>query len=164
MQHRRDGLKLDAIDIKILNALQEDASISNIELADRVGLSQSPCLRRVKALEEARIIRKRVTLLDARSIDLSVNVFVSVTLEKQVRERLQDFEAEVLRRPEVLECYLMTGESDYLLRVVVQDLDAYERFLKNHLTRIPGVASIKSSFALNQVQYRTALPLNHIEV
>lgn len=157
-------LKLDAIDIKILNALQEDASISNIELADRVGLSQSPCLRRVKALEEARIIRKRVTLLDARSIDLSVNVFVSVTLEKQVRERLQDFEAEVLRRPEVLECYLMTGESDYLLRVVVQDLDAYERFLKNHLTRIPGVASIKSSFALNQVQYRTALPLNHIEV
>ena len=157
-------MKLDAIDIKILNALQEDASISNIELADRVGLSQSPCLRRVKALEEARIIRKRVTLLEPRAIDLTVNVFVSVTLEKQVRERLQDFEAEVLRRPEVLECYLMTGESDYLLRVMVQDLDAYERFLKNHLTRIPGVASIKSSFALNQVQYRTALPLNHIDI
>jgi Lrp/AsnC family transcriptional regulator, leucine-responsive regulatory protein len=157
-------MKLDAIDIKILNALQEDASISNIELADRVGLSQSPCLRRVKALEEARIIRKRVTLLEPRSIDLSVNVFVNVTLEKQIRERLQDFEKEVLRRPEVLECYLMTGEADYLLRVVVQDLDAYERFLKNHLTRIPGVASIKSSFALNQVQYRTALPLNHIDV
>lgn len=157
-------VELDAIDIKILNALQEDASISNVELANRVGLSQSPCLRRVKALEDAKIIRKRVTLLDPRAIDLSVNVFVSVTLEKQVRERLQDFEKQVLRRPEVLECYLMTGEADYLLRVVVQDLDAYERFLKNHLTRIPGVASIKSSFALNQVQYRTALPLNHIEV
>lgn len=157
-------VELDAIDIKILNALQEDASISNVELANRVGLSQSPCLRRVKALEDAKIIRKRVTLLDPRAIDLSVNVFVSVTLEKQVRERLQDFEKQVLRRPEVLECYLMTGEADYLLRVVVQDLDAYERLLKNHLTRIPGVASIKSSFALNQVQYRTALPLNHIEV
>ncbi len=157
-------IKLDAIDLKILGILQEDASLSNVELAERIGLSQSPCLRRVKALEDARIIRKRVTLLDPRSIDLSVNVFVSVTLEKQIRERLQDFEKEVLRRPEVLECYLMTGEADYLLRVVVQDLDAYERFLKNHLTRIPGVASIKSSFALNQVQYRTALPLNHIEV
>jgi len=157
-------IKLDAIDIKILGVLQDDASISNTELADRVGLSQSPCLRRVKALEDAKIIRKRVTLLDPRSIDLCVNVFVSVTLEKQVRERLQDFETEVLRRPEVLECYLMTGEADYLLRVVVQDLDAYERFLKNHLTRITGVASIKSSFALNQVQYRTALPLGHIEV
>jgi Lrp/AsnC family leucine-responsive transcriptional regulator len=156
-------IKLDTIDIKILNALQDDASISNIELAERVGLSQSPCLRRVKALEDAKIIRKRVTLLDPRAIDLLVNVFVNVTLEKQVRERLQDFEAEVLRRPEVLECYLMTGESDYLLRVVVRDLDDYERFLKNHLTRIPGVASIKSSFALNQVQYRTALPLGHIE-
>lgn len=157
-------IKLDAIDVKILNVLQDDAGISNIELAERVGLSQSPCLRRVRALEDAKIIRKRVTLLDARAIDLAVNVFVSVTLENQVEERLKDFETEIKRRPEVLECYLMTGDADYLLRIMVPDLDAYERFLKLHLTRIPGVASIRSSFALSQIQYRTALPLNHIEV
>lgn len=155
-------MKLDAIDIKILNALQEDGGVSNLDLAAKVGLSPSPCLRRVKLLEEAGIIRKRVTLVDPAEVGLKVNVFVNVTLEKQVEERLADFEAEVRQRPEVLECYLMTGESDYLLRVVVPDLEAYERFLKNHLTRIPGVASIKSSFALSQVQYRTALPLNHI--
>lgn len=155
--------KLDAIDLKILAALQDDADVSNIDLADRVGLSPSPCLRRVRMLEEAGIIRKRVTLLDARSIGLAVNVFVNVTLEKQIRERLRDFEKEVVKRPEVVECYLMTGESDYLLRVVVPDLESYEKFLKQHLTRIPGVASIKSSFALNQVQYRTALPLDHLK-
>ena len=157
-------MKLDAIDVKILKILQERADISNVDLAEKVGLSPSPCLRRVKLLEEARIILQRVTLLEARSIDLTVNVFVNVTLEKQVKERLQEFESAVRRRPEVVECYLMTGESDYLLRVVVPDLDSYERFLKDHLTRIPGVSSIKSSFALNQVQYRTALPLDHIEV
>ena len=156
-------IKLDAIDIKILTVLQDDAGISNTDLAEKVGLSPSPCLRRVRMLEEAKIIRKRVTLIDPAAIDLKVNVFVNVTLEKQIKERLADFEAEVRKRPEVVECYLMTGESDYLLRVVVPDLEAYERFLKNHLTRIPGVASIKSSFALNQVQYRTALPLDHIE-
>lgn len=155
---------LDAIDLRILQVLQERADIPNTELADKVGLSPSPCLRRVRLLEERGIIRSRVTLLDAPALDLSVNVFVSVTLEKQVDERLQQFEAAVRARPEVMECYLMTGESDYLLRITVPDLAAYERFLKEHLTRIPGVASIKSSFALNQVQYRTALPLGHIGI
>lgn len=157
-------IKLDAIDLKILRVLQDDASVSNVELAEQIGLSPSPCLRRVKILEESGIIRKRVTLLDARGVGLPVNVFVSVTLEKQAEERLQEFEKAIRQRSEVVECYLMTGEADYLLRVMVPDLDGYERFLKNHLTRIPGVASIKSSFALKQVQYRTALPLNHIEV
>lgn len=155
-------MKLDAIDLKILNVLQDRADIANIELAEAVGLSPSPCLRRVRILEDAGIIRRRVTLLEPRAVGLAVNIFVSVTLEKQVEERLQEFETAVRSRPEVMECYLMTGESDYLLRVVVPDLNAYERFLKEHLTRIPGVASIKSSFALNQVQYRTALPLDHI--
>jgi len=157
-------MRLDAIDVKILRVLQDDADISNVDLAEKVGLSPSPCLRRVKLLEETGIIRKRVTLLDAREIGLAVNVFVNVTLEKQIEDRLQEFERAVRRRPEVVECYLMTGEADYLLRIVVPDLDAYERFLKDTLTRIPGVASIRSSFALNQVQYRTALPLDHIEV
>jgi DNA-binding Lrp family transcriptional regulator len=156
-------VRLDAIDIRILKALQEDATISNVDLAERVGLSPSPCLRRVKILEEAGIIARRVTLLDARALDLSVSVFVNVTLEKQVEENLRAFEEAIRRRPEVMECYLMTGEADYLLRVVVPDIGAYERFLKNHLTRMPGVASIRSSFALDQVQYRTALPLGHLD-
>lgn len=154
--------RLDAIDIRILKVLQQAADISNIDLAERVGLSPTPCLRRVRILEEAGIIRTRVTLLDPKVLGLSVSVFVSVTLEKQVKERLQEFEAEVRRRPEVVECYLMTGESDYLLRIVVPDLATYERFLKDSLTRIPGVASIKSSFALDQVAYSTALPLDHL--
>jgi len=155
-------MKLDAIDLKILKVIQERSDITNSELANLVGLSPSPCLRRVKILEDAGVIARRVTLLHPAAIDLSVNVFVSVSLEKQIEERLQEFEQAVRRRPEVMECYLMTGESDYLLRVVVPDLAAYEAFLKYHLTRIPGVASIKSSFALKQVQYRTALPLDHL--
>jgi DNA-binding Lrp family transcriptional regulator len=155
-------MKLDAIDLQILEVLQQQADISNIELAERIGLSPSPCLRRVRILEEAGIIRARVTLLDAAEIGLTVNVFVNVTLERQVKERLQDFEDQIRCRPEVVECFLMTGDSDYLLRVVVPDLAAYELFLKNHLTLIPGVASVKSSFALNLVSYSTALPLDHL--
>jgi len=150
---------LDRIDRKILAALQDDARLTNADLAEKVGLSPSPCLRRVKALEVAGVIRRYATLIDPAAVNLPVSVFVSVTLERQVEERLEAFEAAVVERPEVLECYLMTGEADYLLRVVVADLAAYERFLKDHLTRIPGVASIKSSFALKQVRYNTALPL-----
>jgi Lrp/AsnC family transcriptional regulator, leucine-responsive regulatory protein len=150
---------LDAIDAKILEALQDDARISNVDLARKVGLSPSPCLRRVRELEAHGVIRRSVTLLDAQAIGLPVSVFVNVTLEKQVERALEVFESAVRKRPEVMECYLMTGEADYLLRVVVPDLTAYQRFLMDHLTRVPGVASIKSSFALKQVQYRTAMPL-----
>lgn len=155
-------MQLDSIDLKILKTLQEDADISNVELAERVGLSPSPCLRRVRILEEAGVIKKRVTLLDAAVLGLHVSVFVSVQLEKQSKERLTAFEKEIRKRPEVVECYLMTGESDYLLRVVVPDLSVYERFLKESLTRIEGVANIRSSFALQQVSYSTALPLDHL--
>lgn len=153
---------LDRIDRNILALLQQDGRLPNSDLSQRVGLSPSPCLRRVKALEETGVIRNYVALVDPAAVDLSVSVFVSVTLERQVEERLDAFEAAVVRWPEVLECYLMTGEADYLLRVVVPDLAAYERFLKDHLTRVPGVASIKSSFALKQVRYNTALPLRHL--
>ena len=153
---------LDRIDRKILAALQEDGRLPNNELAERVGLSPSPCLRRVKALEEAGVMARYVALVDPASVELPVNIFVSVSLERQVEARLDGFEAAVMARPEVLECYLMTGDADYLLRVVVPDLASYERFLKEHLTRIPGVASIRSSFALKQVRYRTALPLEHL--
>lgn len=155
-------LKLNSIDIKILKALQENSDISNLDLAEKVGLSPSPCLRRVRLLKDAGIIKTSVMLLDANEIGLKVNVFVNVTLEKQVEERLEAFEKAIRLRPEVMECYLMTGESDYLLRVVVPDLERYEQFLKYHLTTITGVANIKSSFALNQISYKTALPLQHL--
>jgi Lrp/AsnC family transcriptional regulator, leucine-responsive regulatory protein len=154
---------LDPIDRRILAALQDDAAISNVELAERVGLSPSPCLRRVRALERDGVIRRRVTLLDPAAVGLPVSVFVQVTLERQVEHALDTFERTVLGWPEVLECYLMTGDSDYLLRIVVPDLESYQRFLMQHLTRVPGVASIKSSFALRQVEYRTALPLAQLE-
>jgi len=150
---------LDAIDRKILDLLQENARLPNVQLAELVGLSPSPCLRRVRELEERGVIRRYVTLLDPAPVGLPVSVFINVTLERQVEQALERFEAAILQRPEVMECYLMTGDADYLLRVVTADLAAYERFLIDHLTRVPGVASIKSSFSLKQVKYRTALPL-----
>jgi Lrp/AsnC family transcriptional regulator, leucine-responsive regulatory protein len=153
---------MDEIDRNILKTLQEDARITNADLADKVGLSPAPCLRRVRALEDAGVIRKYVTLLDPGAIKLGVTVFVQITLDLQVENRLEMFEQAILRRPEVLECYLMTGDSDYLIRVVVPDVAAYEQFLKQSLTRIEGVAGIKSSFALKQVKYSTVLPLDPV--
>jgi|TARA_B100001971_G_scaffold89586_1_gene82686 DNA-binding Lrp family transcriptional regulator len=150
---------LDTIDRRILETLQNNARISNVILAEKVGLSPSPCLRRRGALEDTGVIRGYATLVDAEAVGLPVSIFVNVTLEKQIEPALETFEAKIRERPEVMECYLMTGDSDYLLRVVTSDLGAYERFLLEHLTRIPGVASIKSSFALKQVAYRTALPI-----
>lgn len=150
---------LDEIDRRILTCIQENARISNADLAREVGLSPSPCLRRLRELERSGVIRQYGTLLDPTRVGLPISVFVQVTLERQVEAALETFEQSMMSRPEVMECYLMTGDADYLLRVVVADLTAYERFLKDHLTRIPGVSSIKSSFALNQVKYRTALPL-----
>ena len=153
----------DIIDVRILNVLQEDAQISNAELAQHIGISPSPCWRRVKRLEKEGVIKRRVTLLDPAIVGLPVSVFVRVSLERQIESALETFENAVLSRSEVMECYLMTGDSDYLLRVVVADLVAYERFMIDHLTRINGVASINSSSALKQVKYRTALPLETLE-
>jgi DNA-binding Lrp family transcriptional regulator len=151
--------ELDATDWEILALLQEDARISNVDLAKAVGLSPSPCLARVRALEEAGFIRRYVSLLDPQRLGLMVSVFIQVALEKQVESALEVFERAIRDRPEVMECYLMTGESDYLLRVVVPDLQALERFILNFLSRVPGVGNIRSSFALKQVKYQTALPL-----
>ena len=153
----------DNIDIKIISESQNNGDISNLDLAARVGLSPSPCFRRVKRLQMAGVLKKKVTLVDAQKIGLDVSVFVQVTLERQIEENLSFFENEIEKCREVVECYLMTGEADYLLRVVVPDLQAYEFFLKNSLTRFPGVLNIKSSFALNQVKYSTALPLSHLK-
>ncbi len=153
---------LDAIDRRILTALQDNARIRNVELAETVGLSASPCLRRVRQLEDAGVIRGYVTLVDQQAVGLPVSIFINVTLERQVEQALEEFEANIRAWPEVMECYLMTGDADYLLRVVTADLAAYERFLLDKLTRVRGVAAIKSSFSLKQVAYRTALPVGAI--
>ena len=151
--------RLDRIAWRILDRLQRDARTSNADLAREVGLSPSPCLRRVRELEQSGVIKDYVTLLEPAEVGLPISVFVQVTLERQVERALETFEHAMLDRAEVMECYLMTGDADYLLRVAVADVEAYETFLKEHLTRVPGVSGIKSSFALNQVKYRTALPL-----
>ena len=149
----------DPIDKRILTELQRNGRVSNVDLANAVGLSPSPCLRRVRDLENAGVIDRYAAILNQASAGYALSVFVQVTLERQVETALDAFERVVAERPEVMECYLMTGDADYLLRIVVPDVAAYEAFLKNHLTRIPGVSSIKSSFALNRVKYETALPL-----
>jgi Lrp/AsnC family leucine-responsive transcriptional regulator len=151
--------ELDSIDRKILSVLQEDAAIPNVNLARRVGLSPSPCLRRVNQLEESGVIKRRVTLVEPAAVGLGVSVFVQVTLEKQAANALKIFEKTILQRPEVMECYLMTGDADYLLRVVVPDITAFERFVLDRLTQISSVARVRSSFALKQVKYTTTLPI-----
>lgn len=150
---------LDAIDRKILTHLQKNARIANARLASLVGLSPAPCLRRVRALEQAGLIREYVTLLDSRALRMGVTVFTAIRLNLQVADQLEVIETEVKAWPEVLECYLMTGDADYLLRVAVPDVAAYERFLRERVTRLHCVASIRSSFALKEVKYTTALPL-----
>ena len=152
-------ITLDPTDWRILSRLQDEARISNVELAKAVNLSPSPCLNRVRALEKSGVIDRYVTLLDPLKLGLTVSVFIQVSLEKQMRNALDTFEASILGRDEVMECYLMTGDADYLLRVVVADVQSIERFIVDYLAKIPGVASIKSSFALKQVKYKTALPL-----
>jgi len=158
-QHKLPELILDSIDWRILGLIQGDARLSNVELAKAVGLSPSPCLNRVRALEEAGYISRYVTLLDALRLGLRVSVFIQVTLERQIESALGTFEKAIRERPEVMECYLMTGDADYLLRVVVPDIQMLEEFIVNFLTKVPGVGNIKSSFALKQVKYQTALPL-----
>ena len=153
---------LDATDWAILERMQHDARISNVDLANAVHLSPSPCLARVRKLEEDGFIKRHVTLLDPLKLGLTVSVFIQVRLEKQVEKSLGVFERAIGDRPEVMECYLMTGDSDYLLRVVVSDIPALERFIVDFLSRIPGVGNIQSSFALKQVKYQTVLPLETV--
>jgi len=150
---------MDYIEYKILNSLQKNARLTNLELAKQVGLSASPCLRRVKSLEENGVISGYSAIIDQNKVNLSVNVFVQVSLETQSEDRLQVFEEKIMEYKEVMEAYLMTGEADYLLRIVVKDLQAYEKFLKNNLTKIKGIASIRSYFSLKQVTRKYNLPI-----
>ena len=151
--------ELDAIDRKILAILQSDSRVTMQDLADRVGLSVSPCHRRVKLLEERGVISRYIAMVDQKSVGLPVSVFISIKLERQKEEDLNRFARAISKWEEVLECYLMTGNRDYLLRVVTDDLPSYEAFLKTKLTRLDGIASIESSFALSQVKYSIALPV-----
>ena len=153
--------KLDNIDWKILDILQSDASISNLELSEKVFLSPSPCSRRVKNLETLGYISRRVTLIDPRKAGLPVTVFVQVTMHHQVKKDLDHFAHQALNWPEVMECYLMTGDYDYLIRVVAPDLHAYQKFL-DKLTQVEGLDHVKSSFSLKPICYKTELPLDHL--
>ena len=153
------AMRLDRIDHAILDHLQRDGRATSGELGEVAGLSASPAHRRQKLLEDAGIIRGYVALLDQDRVGLPVTVFVSVRLSAQTEDHLAAFEQAVAGLPEVMECYVMSGASDYLLRVVAPDLGAYEEFLRTRLTRITGVRGVESAFALKRVAYRTSLPL-----
>lgn len=152
-------MKLHAHDRAILRALQLEGRLPNSALANRVNLSESACLRRVRTLEESGLIEGYTAIVSQRQAGLATNVFVNITLDRQDEGDLSAFEAAVKKIPEIMECYLMTGDFDYLLRVVVADMDDFERVHSKHLTRLPGVARVHSSFALRTVQKSRELPI-----
>lgn len=162
---RRDPapLILDDLDRRILDALQRDGGLSNLELAERVGLSASPCSRRVKALEDAGVIEKRVTLLDRKKLGLTLTAFIQISMDRHTPERFEHFETRVRGYPEVQSCWLITGhEADYLLKIVVPDMDHYQAFLLDKITRIDGVTGVHSSFVMRNVVDTTELPLGYV--
>lgn len=161
--HKIASLLLDDTDFEILRCLQEDARIPNVDLANKVGLSAAPCLRRLRALEEAGVVRQYSCLIEPHAVNLALTAWVRVRLDLQVAKRFELFEHNIVKRPEVLECYLLTGNEDYLVRAVVPDVAGYEKFLKESLSRIEGVVSTSSSFGLRTVKFTTALPLNHAQ-
>ena len=151
------AIELNKTDTRILAQLQEDAGLSSAALAERVGLSTAACVRRVQALEKAGVIDKYTALVDARVSEPAVTVFVQIRFDWQAKARLELFEKTILEQPEVQECYLLSGEADYLIRVIVPDVTAYERFLVERLRRLPGLLRIKSGFALRPVKHSKAL-------
>ena len=151
--------ELDAIDRRILEVLQRNARIANTDLADEVGLTPAPCLRRVKRLEELGFIAGYTAVLDHNRVGLGLTVFVTVTLDRQTKRTYDDFAAKMRAAPEVLECYLILGERDFLLKIVVADLEAYQRFYLEVLTLAPGVRNINSIIAVNEEKRTTALPI-----
>jgi Lrp/AsnC family leucine-responsive transcriptional regulator len=156
-------VQIDRIDRQILEHLQNDGGLTNQQLAERVGLSPSPCSRRVKALEEAGIILGRKTLLDRRKLGLSLTVILQIGMDRHTPERFQEFEEQVATYPEVQELYLITGQqADYILKVVVPDMEHYQQFLLNKVTRITGVSGVHSSFVMRRVIDNTELPLKYL--
>lgn len=153
-------MPLDRHDWRILQVLQQDGRISNQDLADRIGLSPSPCLRRLRALEESGLITGYRALLNARKLGLSLMALIHISMDQHTPERFTTFDARIAEIPELLECLLITGQdADYQLKVVVRDMDAYQELLLDRITRIPGVTGVHSSFVLRQVVDKTALPL-----
>ncbi len=157
-------MQFDRYDIAILDQLQRNANTSNLELAEHIGLSPTPCARRVKALEQGGVIDQRVTLLNQELLGLGLTAVIHVAMDKHTPERFKVFEAAIAKLPEVLECYLITGQAaDYMLKVVVRDMQDYERFLLGTLTPIEGVSGVQSSFVLRKVVNKTALPLPKVK-
>lgn len=150
---------LDTFDIKILKALQSDAEYSMNDLGELVGLSHTPCWRRIKRLESEGFIQRKVTLLDSKKLNLGVSVHAYIIIQSHNEESLLAFESAVQKIPEIVECYSTTGDKDYLLRIVAESVEHYEELLKKQLVHLPNVASVNSTFALKQVKYTTELPL-----
>ncbi|HAG71736.1 MAG TPA: AsnC family transcriptional regulator [Gammaproteobacteria bacterium] len=156
-------MQLDKLDKRILQALQKDGTITNLELAEKIGLSPSPCARRVKLLEEVGIIDRRVTLLNPSKLDLKLTALIQISMDRHTPDRFEIFEQKVRSFPEVVECLLITGQSaDYQLKVLVPDMEYYQEFLLNKITRIEGVTGVHSSFMLREVCNTTELPLDHL--
>ena len=154
-------MQIDRFDRRILEALQENGRISNQDLADRISLSPSPCLRRVRALEEAGIITGYRAMVDANALGLSLMALIHISMDQHTPERFTHFQAAISKIPEVMECLLITGqEADYQLKVMVKDMDDYQELLLNRITRIKGVTGVHSSFVLRRVVYKTALPMS----
>lgn len=152
---------LDKTDKRILTLLQQDSRISNQDLADSIGLSATPCSRRVKRLEEEGFIQKHVTLLNRHKLDLNLTAYLGISMDRHTPDRFDAFENQVMQYPEVLECAIVTGQSsDYMLKVIVRDMQHYEQFLLGGLTRIAGVTGVHSSFVLREVVQTTALPID----
>jgi len=156
-------LTLDRTDKRILEHLQRNARASNLELAEAVGLSATPCARRVKRLEESGVIRGHVTLLDEKALGLALTAMISISMDRHTPDRFEGFESAVSKLPEVIECSIVTGQTaDYLLKAVLPDMAHYEAFLLGKLTKIKGVTGVHSSFVLRKVVAKTALPLDHL--
>lgn len=162
MRHKFRNINLDKIDHAILNHLQEDGRISNADLSDKVGLSQSACLRRVRSLESEGVIDRYVAMVNQVAAGLPDNVFVQITVENQTKEKLTEFEKKARECPQIMECYLMSGDADYLLRVAVADATDYEKLHMDVLTSLPGVSQIKSNFSLRTVTKKTAVPFRNL--
>ena len=156
-------MKLNKMDQRILHEIQNNARISNLELANKIGLSPSPCLRRVKQLEDAGYIDEYVARLNEQKLQLKLIALIQISLDRHTPERFENFELTVRQYEEVLECYLITGQSsDYLLKVIVPDMEYYQDFLLGRLTRIAGVTGVQSSFVMRKIVDKTALPLGHL--
>lgn len=153
------AFQIDSVDARILDLLQRDGRITNSELAAKVNLWPSSALRRVRPLEEIGVIKRYVAIVDARLVGMNLTVFVTVSLERQTKQTVEKFETSIRRWPEVTECHLMAGETDYLLRVVASDMHGLERFLVDQLGSLPSIARIRTSIPLREVKYSTAIPL-----